>query len=91
MLSSPIAHIPFSSSVTDQLIQHGLLASGWPQNTAQALDVLADAAAARNDNPDTGLRDVNALVQHRLVTGTGKSPARKASSEPIAPQFLYDA
>ena len=45
------------------LVEQGLLLAGLAQEPAQALDVLANAAGAGQDDADTGRRYIHPLVQ----------------------------
>src|SRR4051794_40641761 len=47
----------------DDLVEGGLLVAALAEDAPEALDVLAHAAGAREDDRDVGLGDVDALVQ----------------------------
>ena len=63
MLTPPFADRPFAGAEADDFIEHGCLALALTEDSPEALDMLSDTPAARDNNADIGLGDINALVQ----------------------------
>ena len=79
MLAAAFAGEEFGGIAADQLVERCLLAVHRPQDPAQPLDVLADAAGAGDDDPDAGFRHIDAFVQHLA----GHQDPVLAGAEPV--------